>query len=119
VDSRSNRKDSAMTEHMTMLDSLETPKLVRDMLARLGKCSPATLERAKREYKLSYYYGGLVIAGLDTPGGLAVVFSGSANEVAAAIKPLPRNQVEQLIFSTPDPIEVHIANLPQVECALS
>lgn len=107
-----------MIGDMTTLDSLETPKLVRDMLARLGTYPSATLERAEREYKLSYYFGGLLVAGLEGSGGFAIVLSGPPTEVAAAAEQLPRDQIERLLFFTPDPIEVHIANLPQVECAL-
>lgn len=116
---RGKRKDGDMMAEATILEALETPQLVREMLGRLATFSPTALRRVEREYKLSYYYGGLVIAGRETSAGFAVVFSGPAAEVAAATGQLPREQAEQLTISTPDPIEVHLANLPQVECALS
>src|SRR5690242_9277288 len=56
---RVQRKDSDMMADATILETLDTPQLIHDMLGRLSKFKAAALRRMERVYKLSYYYGGL------------------------------------------------------------
>ena len=108
-----------MTTTRVMLDKLATPKLVGDMLARLGSLSASARRDTERLYKLSYYYGGLVVAVREAADGTEVVFSGPIEEVAEGIARLSREQAESLLIFSPDPLEVHLAGLPRAECAVS
>ena len=53
----------------TVLERLPTPPLVAQMLDRLGPLAPADREAWEREFKLSCYYGGLMVAAEAGPDG--------------------------------------------------
>lgn len=102
-----------------LLNALATPKLVEDMLARLGKLPAAKRRHIERMYKLSYYFGELVIATRETRRGTEVVAAGSMKEVAESLNRLPRKQAETALISSPDHIDVHIVGLPRAPRAVS
>jgi hypothetical protein len=93
-------------------DRLQTPQLVTDMLDRLGP----DVDRAhwEVEFKLSYYYGGLLVAAERGRDGLRVVASGPAAEVGAVLDSLPPGAADRLVILTPDPLADHLASLPRV-----
>ncbi|HEX4610166.1 MAG TPA: hypothetical protein VH092_18380 [Urbifossiella sp.] len=96
----------------TNFDQLPTPDFVRDMLDWLA---PAKADRPcrEREYKLSYYYGGFVVAAEATPAGLMIVASGPAHELGQVFDQLSKPEFERLVFLFPDPISAHLAGLPR------
>ena len=104
-----------MTPDRVLLGRLTTPKLVADMLDRLGELSPTAFRGCERVYKLSYYFGGLVVATRETDDGTEIVFSGPIEEVAEGVKRLSRAEAESLLIFSPDLLEVHLAGLPRAE----
>jgi hypothetical protein len=95
----------------TNFDRLATPDFVRDMVDWLA---PPKADRPcwEREYKLSYYYGGFVVAAEETPTGLMVVASGPAHELGPVLDELTKPEFERLVFLFPDPLAAHLASLP-------
>lgn len=93
-------------------DRLPTPPLVADMLARLGDRPAAERAEAEREFKLSCYYGGMMVAGEQTPDGLVVVASGPMEEVGAALRDLPHGSLGRLVYLFPAPLAEIIPHLP-------
>ncbi|MFO0847846.1 MAG: hypothetical protein U0871_04685 [Gemmataceae bacterium] len=96
----------------TILEHMETPAVVRVMLARLGQLSKDRLCSHERQFKLSYYFGGLTVAARPSHRGLVIVASGPADEVGTVIGTLPRADAEQLTILTPEPLEAVLAHLP-------
>lgn len=117
---RPQPKDRAMTNPYTFLDTLDTPDIVTEMLARVKAATGKVPRGLEQQYKLSYYFGGLAVAGKEVPKkGYAVAFSGPDEEVAAAIRGLSRAEAESLTLIYPDPLDVHLSNLPRVAPVLS
>jgi len=98
-------------------DRLPTPRLVTDMLDRLGPTSDRVYWET--EFKLSYYYGGLLVAAERGRDGLLVVASGPAAEVGAVLDRLPPGSADRLVILTPDPLTDHLASLPRTREAVA
>ncbi len=106
------RNDSKPGLTTMLIDDKETPKLVSEMIERYPRVVEGS-ERIEleRTFKLSYYFGGLVVALKSTRQGPAIAYSGPVEEVARAMSKLTRRESEQLTVVMPDPIEDHVQGL--------
>jgi len=100
----------------TVLERQPNAPLVTDMMARVEALAAEGLTAAdrarwERHFKLSYYYGGLMVAAVVTPARLTVVASGPADEVGKVLRGMTRVEVEQLTMLFPDPLDAVISDL--------
>lgn len=109
-------------EHMTstlpvLLDDLETPAVVRDLVSRIRDLPPGEEKAYEREFKLSYYYGGRQVALAADGRGPLVLAAGTAAEVVSALGSLPkekkRGRVKMVAVDTFRSIQAGFARAPR------
>jgi hypothetical protein len=84
-----------------LIDDMETPVVVRALLARIIDLPQGEDRAYEREFKLSYYYEGLLVALTSSDKGPAVVASGTNEEVLAALDGLSRHERAHITLVTP------------------
>lgn len=105
-------REEPMTElNLTHVDALETPHVIREMLARLPKLSESRLKEFEREFKLSYHFEGLTVALIPTKDGPAVVASGPDHEVYDVLDTLSPDQKAMVTLVDPAPLSTLAADL--------
>lgn len=94
-------KDEPVTKERLLLDEMETPAVVRAMLARLPKMSPVRHKEYEREFKLSYHYEGFTVAVMSTLRGPEIVASGPDEEVLSTLEALTGGERERVTLIEP------------------
>lgn len=92
-------KEGHMAERI--LEKIATPPAVESLIAEMGIADPNRCVRTERNYKLSYYFGGMDVACRDTPGGTLIVASGPSNEVAEKLRTIPDGELDSIYLERP------------------
>lgn len=93
-----------------IVEQMETPDLIREILGLLPDVTPERLPRVERMFKLSYYFGGQIVLTRETPAGLEVVAEGP--EVTTVLAQLTQEEVNQCLLSIPDEFDDLLIALP-------
>lgn len=93
-----------------IVEQMETPDLIREIIGLLPNVSPERLPGVERMFKLSYYFGGLTILSRETPDGLEILASDS--DVAAVLEQMSQAEIDQCLLSIPDEFEDLLIALP-------
>lgn len=98
--------------HHRLLEDLENPPAVQQLLTRLCPLPHQQEERAslEQQLKLSYYFGGLDVAYIKTSQGLAIVASGPGHEVRHVLDTLTETQLAQVVVMFPQRWEKIVAD---------